>query len=559
MGTETTHLTAGYCATTGTYRSRHSPATEATATDTSFPSYLFSRLRAFPPDRPAFVDTSTGASLSFAGLRALSLKAASALGALGLRRGHVVLLVAPNSLHFPALSLAVLAVGAVLSAANPLLTSDELAGQAQDSEPFLALTTADLAPKLRKAQMTTTTRVVLIDELLAGVDGHDEWAACASSDDGDHQAALLFYSSGTTGRSKGVVCTHGNAVAMAASLERLWRRLDNVEDDVYGCVVPMFHMFGFSAFVLGTAAMGATTVLVPGRFSADKLMAAMADYGVTRLLVVPPMVASLAKVAAAWIPRLRLREVVSSGAPLLRHHVARFRSCFPRVSLGQVTSEAPFVYWTYKIILSLACLDPHCYGLTETTGIITMCDLPSDHDNDGLDKPDGSPPLSSLSIGRLAPCVEARIVDVESGEALPPYRTGELWLRGASVMLKELIKYKAYQVAPAELEDVLAMHPGIQDAAVAPYPDDEAGEIPVACVVRKPESHHLQAQDVLSFVQHKVAPYKMIRKVVFVDAIPRSPSGKILRAHLKSFLRTVVGAEQGRSAGPTYTLRRSKI
>ncbi|TVU00211.1 hypothetical protein EJB05_54390, partial [Eragrostis curvula] len=225
-----------------------------------------------------------------------------------------------------------------------------------------------------------------------------------------------------------------------------------------------------------------------------------------------------------------------------------------------------------------------------------MCDLPSDHDNDG------SSPSSSLSIGRLAPCVQARIVDVESGEALPPNRAGELWLRGASVMqgylrnkdatvaalvsdaagqrwlrtgdlcyvdsrgflhvvdrLKELIKYKAYQVAPAELEDVLAAHPGIRDAAVAPYLDDEAGEIPVACVVRKPESHHLQAQDVISFVQHKVAPYKMIRKVVFVDAIPRSPSGKILRAHLKSFLRTVAGEAQGQSTAPPTYILRSKI
>lgn len=216
------------------------------------------------------------------------------------------------------------------------------------------------------------------------------------------------------------------------------------------------------------------------------------------------------------------------------------------------------------------------------------------------------PDSSVLSVGRLVPCAEARIVDMESGKALPPNHTGELWLRGPSVMqgylrneeataaalvrlasdpedagrwlrtgdlcyfdsrgflhvvgrLKELIKYKAYQVAPAELEDVLAAHPGIQDVAVAPYPDEEAGEIPVACVVRKPESHDLQAQDVLSYVQGKVAPYKVVRKVVFLDAIPRSPSGKILRAQLKSFLRTAVtgamqGGEQQQSTAPISPL-----
>nr|CAB3467976.1 unnamed protein product [Digitaria exilis] len=207
-----------------------------------------------------------------------------------------------------------------------------------------------------------------------------------------------------------------------------------------------------------------------------------------------------------------------------------------------------------------------------------MDDLPLlQHDNDGTVESNESSP----TVGRLVPSTEARIVDVESGESLPPNRVGELWIRGPSVMqgylrceeptaaalvvadgggrwlrtgdlcfvdfhgfvhvvdrIKELIKYRAYQVAPAELEDVLASHPDIQDVAVAPYPDEEAGEIPVACVVRKPGSSKLQAQDIISFVQSKVAPYKKVRKVVFVDSIARSPSGKILRAQLKSFVRT---------------------
>ncbi|KAL6592713.1 hypothetical protein ACP70R_049388 [Stipagrostis hirtigluma subsp. patula] len=565
------HLKAGYCAATGTYHSRHPPLAAVTAA--SFPDYLFRRLLTFPPDRPAFIDASTGAALSFADLRALSLKAAGALAALGLRRGHVVLLLLHNSLHFPVLSLGVLSLGAVLSAANPLLTPDELADQARDSEPFLVLAAADLAPKLR----SLTSRVVVVDQLLSDINDRD---ACACADTGiGRDPALLFYSSGTTGRSKGVVTTHGNAIAMAASLERVRGRDDDDDDDgggvdVYGCVLPLFHMFGFSAFVLGTPAMGATAVMVPGRFSVDKLMAAVEDYGVTTLLAVPPMVVQMAKAAAAGEPspssttsarRLRLREVLSSGAPLQREHMARFRSCFPRVSLGQ------------------------CYGLTEA-GIVTMCDVPPLlHDDDDEE---GNSSSSSISIGRLVPSTEAMIVDVESEEALRPNRAGELWIRGPSVMqgylgneeataaalmrrpsdpeeagrwlrtgdlcyidsvgfvhlvdrIKELIKYKAYQVAPAELEDLLAAHPDIQDVAVAPnpkgvpaYPDEEAGEIPVACVVRKSGSGLLQAQEVLSFVQDKVAPYKKIRKVVFVECIPRSPSGKILRAQLKSFLRT---------------------
>ncbi|PUZ61225.1 hypothetical protein GQ55_4G258600 [Panicum hallii var. hallii] len=562
MDTEA-HLTAGYCAATGTYSSRHPPLTTAAAA--SFPDYLFPRLLTFPPDSPAFVDASTGATLSFPDLRTLSLKAAAALSALGLRRGHVALLLAPSSLHFPVVSLGVLSLGAVLSTANPLLTPRELADQARDSEPFLALTTAELAPKL--GSLLAASRVVLVDQLLAGLAGHDAWAAGASGI-GRDDPALLFYSSGTTGRSKGVVSTHGNVIAAAALLQHVWRRRGGGDaEDVYGCVLPMFHMFGFSAFVLGTPAIGATAVLVPGRFSVDRLMAAMEEHRVTRLLAVPPMVVQMAKKLAAGEPsptssarRLCLRDVVSSGAPLQRDHMARFASCFPRVSLVQ------------------------CYGLTETTGIVTMCDLsPLPHGNGNGDGVESSnePPPASISIGRLVPSTEARIVDAESGESLPPNRVGELWIRGPTVMqgylrrgeataaalvtdgggrrwlrtgdlcsvdsrglvhvvdrIKELIKYKAYQVAPAELEDVLAAHPDIHDAAVAPYPDEEAGEIPVACVVRKPGSNQPQAQDVLSFVQSKVAPYKKVRRVVFVDCIPRSPSGKILRAQLKSFLRT---------------------
>ena len=153
------HLTAGYCAATGTYSSRHPPL--ATAAAASFPDYLFPRLLTFPPDRPAFVDASTGATLSFPDLRTLSLKAAAALSALGLRRGHVALLLAPSSLHLPIVCLGVLAIGAMLSKANPLLTPGKLADQVRDVEPFLALTTAKLAPKI--GSLPTASRVVLVN------------------------------------------------------------------------------------------------------------------------------------------------------------------------------------------------------------------------------------------------------------------------------------------------------------------------------------------------------------------------------------------------------------
>ncbi|ERN13647.1 hypothetical protein AMTR_s00049p00103270 [Amborella trichopoda] len=174
------------------------------------------------------------------------------------------------------------------------------------------------------------------------------------------------------------------------------------------------------------------------------------------------------------------------------------------------------------------------------------------------------------SCGRLSGGSEARIVDPNTLQRLPPCHIGELWLRGATIMkgyigneeatnsvldsegwlktgdlcyiddeghlfvvdrLKELIKYKAYQVAPADLEDVLLSHPEIANAAVVPYPDEEAGQIPMAFVVRKPQSFLSEAQ-VMDFIAKQVAPYKKIRRVVFTNSIPKTPTGKLLRKDL---------------------------
>jgi len=126
-------------------------------------------------------------------MRTLSLNAAAALSALGLHHGHVAFLLAPNSLHFPVVSLGVLTLSAVLSTANPLLTPGELADQARDSEPFLALTTAELAPKL--GSLLPASRVVLVDQLLAGLDGYDAWAGASGTgrDDPTQAAAGRRY------------------------------------------------------------------------------------------------------------------------------------------------------------------------------------------------------------------------------------------------------------------------------------------------------------------------------------------------------------------------------
>ncbi|CAJ1947595.1 unnamed protein product, partial [Sphenostylis stenocarpa] len=173
------------------------------------------------------------------------------------------------------------------------------------------------------------------------------------------------------------------------------------------------------------------------------------------------------------------------------------------------------------------------------------------------------------TTGKLISGVEAKIVNPNTGEAMFPGEQGELWLKSPSIMqgyvddpeataatlvngwlrtgdlcyfdndgflyvvdrLKELIKYKGYQVAPAELEKRLLSHPEINDAAVIPYPDEEAGQVPMAIVVRKPQSW-LSEAEIIDFVAKQVAPYKKIRRVAFVESIPKNALGKILRKDL---------------------------
>nr|UIP35217.1 4-coumarate-CoA ligase 5 [Leucojum aestivum] len=424
----------------------------------SLPHFLLSLLPSLP-SKPAFIDAITGESLTYSSLLKLTISIANSLRSLGLSRGDVVLFLSPNSLHFPALSLAILSLGAIFSPANFLHTRSELSIQIQDSNPSLIMTATNLQEKVQGLG-----KVLLIEPFLASLITNLTPIPVQIQ---QSDVAAVMYSSGTTGKSKGVKCTHGNLIAMAAVLQHIWGA-GSTSSHVYACVVPLFHMFGFSVFICGAIAAGATVVIMR-KYNLEDLLIAVEEYRITRMPAVPPMVVQMVRSGdvVKGYDIGSLKEVICSGAPLAREHMESFVESYPHITLTQ------------------------CYGLTETSGPITLCD--------------GVKSRYQTSIGRLIPSIEAKIIDIRTGKSLPPNKFGELRVRGPPIMqgylknpeatslaideegwlrtgdlcyidlrglvyvvdrIKELIKYKAYQVAPAELEEILSTHPDIHDAAV---------------------------------------------------------------------------------------------
>ncbi|XP_077237422.1 putative CoA ligase CCL5 [Tasmannia lanceolata] len=544
MEEEAPHKRSGFCSSTGIYQSllhlddNHRIPTRpnldiATLVLSKFPH----------PDhadtRIALIDSSTDRRLTYAQLRcSVNSLAASLHHALGVRKGDVVFLLSPNSILYPTICLAVLSTGAILTTTNPLNTASEIAKQVSDSGAILAISAPEELHKLLPIGIPTivTTRGpdddhswISVEEMIDGGEPLDAPTPQIAQSD----TAALLYSSGTTGVSKGVILTHGNIISMMTLLK--WTvDITSAQNDVFLGFLPMFHIYGLAFFALGLLTIGTTTVIMP-KFEFSAMLEAVQRYQVTNIPAVPPVILGLVKNTSIGRYDLSsLRRVGSGAAPLSKEVGDRFRLRFPWVELRQG------------------------YGLTETSGAATY-----------FVKEEEARVLPSAA-GALLPGFCAKVVEVETGIPLPPYKEGELWLKGPTVMkgyfgndeatagamdcdgwlktgdlcyfdddgfiyivdrIKELIKHNGYQVAPAELEALLLSHPHILDAAVIPVEDEEAGQIPMAYIVRAADSK-LTENQVIQFVSTQVAPYKKVKKVSFIDTIPKSAAGKILRKQL---------------------------
>ncbi|CAL4929108.1 unnamed protein product [Urochloa decumbens] len=464
----------------GVYRSLR-PATHIPSDPSLSLNDLIFRRAETCPAAPALVDAATGIALTFAGLRSASLTAAAALAArAGVGPGDVVLLLAPNCVLYPVCFLARSPRRSPTPASS---SSSRLPAILLDDDASVSVSVSVSVPA------PSTDNVTLYRDLIDGV-RDAEYRRPAATKQSD--TAAVLYSSGTTGASKGVVLTHGNFIA-AHAMVTADQGARGEGHSVFLCFLPMFHLFGLSVVTLAQLQRGNAVVVMP-RFDAGSAMAAVERHRVTHLYCVPPVMIALAKHGSAGRYDLSsLKLILSGAAPLGRDVMEAVAKDFPGAEVVQG------------------------YGMTETCGIIS------------LENPerDFRKARQLGSTGTLVINVEAKIVDVETLKHLPPNQLGEICVRGPNIIRSHRLSLR---------NNNSIMNPEIHDAVVIPFPDTEAGEVPVAYVVRSPQSS-LSEADVQNFIEKQVASYKRLRRITFVDSVPKSPSGKILRRELISQVR----------------------
>ncbi|MBU9764396.1 4-coumarate--CoA ligase family protein [Mycobacterium sp. TNTM28] len=504
--------------------------------------YLFADLSPADADRIALVDAGSGTETSYGELVRRIDAFAGGLAARGVGVGDVVALLSPNSSGFAVAFHGILRTGATATTVNALFTARDITKQLKDSKARLLVTVEALLPQAVKGAVgagLTEDEVVVLDGAGLGADGP---APDVSFDPATHLAALP-YSSGTTANPKGVMLTHANLTANVAQIRPLQGM---TSDDRLLAVLPFFHIYGMTVLLNAALHARARLIIMPS-FDLGEFLGNISTHRCTFAYIAPPVAVALAKHPLVDSYDLSSLRGIMSGAASLD------------ADLGRAVADR------------LGCTVSQGYGMSELSPVSHL----TPHDG-GLASIGSVAPLNSC--GWTVPNGVSKLVDPDTGNEIDVpaeglSETGELWFKGPNVMagylgneeatretidadgflhtgdlaqadstgcvyvvdrLKELIKYKGYQVPPAELEAVLLSHPDIADAAVIGVLDRETGEeVPKAFVVKQP-SAELSADEVMAFVAGQVAPYKKVRQVEFIDAVPKSSAGKILRRELRT-------------------------
>ena len=504
------------------------PYPDVTIPEVSLTDFIFNSTQEIRA-KPALIDGPSGRVLTYGQFEDTVRRVASSLAKRGFKKGDVLGIFSANCPDYGVVLHAVAMLGGINTTLNPLYTAEEAAAQLKDAGAKLLVTAPPFIDKARAAADAANVQELFV---FGETEGATPFSSLLESDGNPPKVEInpredlvaLPYSSGTTGLPKGVMLTHYNLVANL-------RQMDGLDyfhgDDTLLCVLPLFHIYGLVVVLNMGLHTGATIVTMP-RFDLEQFLAAIQKYRVTLSHIVPPIVLKLAKDPIVDKYDFSSLKMIFSGAAPLGAELTR--ECMQRIGCGIRQG----------------------YGMTETS--------PVTHSS-----PADSSEMKLGSIGPPAPNTECKLVDPATGEELGPNQEGEVCVRGPQVMkgylnnpdataltidpdgwlhtgdigyadedghfyivdrVKELIKYKGFQIAPAELEAVLVTHPAVADAAVIPCLDNEAGEVPKAFVVLKNET---SADAIMDFVAARVAPYKKIRSVEFIDQIPKSLSGKILR------------------------------
>jgi acyl-CoA synthetase (AMP-forming)/AMP-acid ligase II len=478
-------------------------------------------------DKPALIGAD-GTALSYRELWSRARRVARFLQDQGIEKGDKVGIFSPNHVDYASVFYGILLTGATVTTLNPLYREREIEHQLDDAEAVALFVFSPMAAPVEAARrnLPRLGHVWPMDnlpDLLGGVSEEHRPVAINARED----VAVLPYSSGTTGLPKGVMLTHYN---IACNVEQGLATRQMTSDAVGLCVLPFFHIYGMTVLLSAGLALGVTDVVMM-RFDVEQMLYLVGKYGMTNIFLAPPAILAMANVPdPSRFDTSSLRVVHSGAAPLPLEVGERVKSIY-------------------------GCLVTQSYGLTETS--------PGTNAN----------PLERIRLETCGPPMAdtfEKIVSLDTGEELPAGEVGEMAVRGPQVMKgywkrpketseclsedgwlltgdigwldedgylhildrkKEMIKYKGYQVAPAELEALLLEHPAVLDAAVIPKPHLEGGEIPKAFIVLR-EGYQASPEELMAFVAERVAPYKKIREVEYLPEIPKTASGKILRRDL---------------------------
>ncbi|XP_049875372.1 uncharacterized protein LOC126373310 [Pectinophora gossypiella] len=501
------------------------------------------------PDKTAMVCAVTGRGYTYAQTHKMTTTFAASLRTkLKLKDNDKVAVILPNIPEYPSALLGILQAGCIASMMNPIYTADELQRQLELIDCNAVVASKISYPNIKAALDALQKKIPIIltdkEALPEGTikfselaqDEHINTDCLKSVKRRPDDVAVLPFSSGTTGFPKGVVLTHSSVVAANFCISdpdiiAIKETTANYQS-VLPAILPFFHIFGFNALMLNQMHLGCKLVSMP-YFKPELFLQTIAGHKANVLFIVPPMVLFLGKHPAVTPAHLEsVHGIICGAAPCSEDDAAAVINKNKNISFRQG------------------------YGLTETNAAISV-----GHKNDTVHS----------AVGHVMGSNELKIVDIDTQQALPAGQEGEIWFRGPLLMsgyfkneeatrevmqdgwfktgdigkvddtgrlyvterLKELIKVKGFQVAPAELETVIRTHPTILDCAVLGVPDPINGEAPKAFVVPKP-GQKLDIKEVLDFVNKKVAEFKKVKEVQIVEEIPKSVAGKILRKDLKA-------------------------